>query len=145
MDILRPLYKFKLIVVILVFLHAGTLNAQESIMVVVNYPNKDLKLSTSAIRNLFMGSPLDIELIPVNLPSGNINRIHFNTRVIGLTESRIQSYWAQMRFSGRKKAPIELGSEAEVIQYVSKTPGAIAYLPENANLPQNLQILVIVK
>lgn len=119
--------------------------AQSSIWVVANYPEQELKLSPSSIRNLFMGSPLDLGLQPVNLPPGNMNRIQFNTKVIGLTESRIQSYWAQMRFSGRKEAPIELSDEEKVIEYVLANKGAIAYLPAQTKLPDHLQVVLEIK
>lgn len=145
MGILNKMKKTRIAFATGVLLFASPGFTQESIMIVANYPDQQLNLSTSAIRNLFMGSPLDIELTPVNLPAGNINRIQFNTRVIGLTESRIQSYWAQMRFSGRKQAPIELVDEEDVVNFVSSNYGAIAYLPEGTLLPDNVQVLLVIK
>jgi hypothetical protein len=143
--ILKRIRKTRVAIASGILLYASPILAQEPIMVVANYPDQELNLSTSAIRNLFMGSPLDLDLTPVNLPAGNIHRVQFNTRVIGLTEARIQSYWAQMRFSGRKQAPIELMNEEEVVHFVSSNYGAVAYLPESTILPNNLQILMVIK
>jgi hypothetical protein len=115
--------------------------ASDSIMVVANTSYAEIKLTRQEIRNLFMGGVLSYELRAIALPPENQTRVLFNTKVIGLTESRIQSYWAQMRFSGRKKPPTELNSVTLVIQYLQSNPGTIAYLPGDIEIPDGLTVL----
>lgn len=68
-------------------------------------------------------------------------RVIFNTKVVGLTESRIQSYWAQMRFTGRRTAPKEIDGSKSIISYLESNEGAVSYLPEGSKIPDGLTIL----
>jgi hypothetical protein len=111
------------------------------VVVVANTDLAPLSLSRQEVRSLFMGAALTYDLTPINLPPKNHTRIMFNTKVIGLTESRIQSYWAQMRFTGRKTAPKELADEPEVIEYLLTNPGGISYLSAHTGIPQGLTVL----
>ena len=118
--------------------------SSDSIVVVANTQHTSIKLSRQEIRNLFMGgalSSLSYDLRAIALPPENQTRVKFNTKVIGLTESRIQSYWAQMRFSGRKKPPTELSNETLVIEYLQNNPGSVAYLPVDTEIPIGLTVL----
>lgn len=113
----------------------------DSIVVVANTQQKSIKLSRQEIRNLFMGAALSYDLRAIALPPDNQTRVKFNTKVIGLTESRIQSYWAQMRFSGRKKPPTELSSEILVIKYLQSNPGSVSYLSVDTQIPDGLTVV----
>ena len=113
----------------------------EGVQVVANTDDRDLKLTRIEVRNLFMGEASDLALNAIALPPDNLTRVLFNTRVIGLTESRIQAYWAQMRFSGRKQPPREFRNEAEALQYVLANEGAVGYFSQDTPLPEGLVIL----
>lgn len=84
---------------------------------------------------------LGYDLRAIALLPENQTRVLFNTKVVGLTESRLQSCWAQMNFSGRKKPPTELTNETLVIEYLLKHPGTIADLPADIEIPDALRIL----
>ena len=88
-----------------------------------------------------MGGVIPYDLEAIALPSENHTRVLFNTKVVGLTESRIQSYWAQMRFTGRKKAPKEIESEQLVLEYLKNNQGTIGYLPAGITLPKELTVV----
>lgn len=113
----------------------------ESILIVANTGDSDLSLSRLEVRNLFMGGINDSSLNAIALPPNNLTRIMFNTKVIGLTESRIQAYWAQMRFSGRKRPPVEFQNEAAALKYLIANKGAVGYFPEDMPLPDGLTVL----
>jgi ABC-type phosphate transport system substrate-binding protein len=134
-----------LLVFLLLSLGLSRVAAADAVVVVANTENAEIKLSLQEIRNLFMGGVLSYDLRAIALPSGSQTRILFNTKVVGLTESRIESYWAQMRFSGRKKQPIELASEALVVEYLQSNPGSIAYLPAEMKIPDGLTVVLIVE
>ncbi|WP_339900937.1 hypothetical protein [Paraglaciecola polaris] len=116
-------------------------NGAEAIIVVANTQDKSIQLNRQQVRNLFMGGALPYDLSAVALPPENQTRVLFNTKVVGLTESRIQSYWAQMRFTGRKKAPKEIESEQLVLEYLKNNQGTIGYLPAGITLPKELTVV----
>jgi hypothetical protein len=88
-----------------------------------------------------MGGTLSRKYEAVTLPAGSSVRIKFNTKVIGLTESRIQSYWAQLLFSGRSKPPTEMSTVDEVILYVASVENAIGYVSADTVIPENLIVV----
>ena len=111
------------------------------VLIVANTVERDLKLTRIEVRNLFMGEASDLALNAIALPPDNLTRVLFNTKVGGLTESRIQAYWAQMRFSGRKQPPREFENEAAALQYVLANEGAVGYFSQDMPLPEGLVIL----
>ncbi|MBU3006110.1 hypothetical protein [Paraglaciecola arctica] len=129
---------FSLIFSAIIGVHAS---ANSSIVVVANTDNKQIKLNRQQVRNLFMGNALPYDLEAISLPPDNQTRVLFNTRVVGLTESRIQSYWAQMRFTGRKKQPKEIGTERAILEYIKDNPGSVGYLPSGISIPDGLTVL----
>jgi hypothetical protein len=120
---------------------APTLYAAEAIIVVANTENREIQLNRQQVRNLFMGGALPYDLNAIALPPDNQTRVLFNTKVVGLTESRIQSYWAQMRFTGRKKAPIEMNNEKLLLDYLQDHAGTVGYLPAGISVPNDLTVL----
>lgn len=133
--------KHLLLLVALLTLTSSHAEGENSIIVVANTQDTSITLSRQEIRNLFMGGVLSYDLRAIALPPENQTRVLFNTKVVGLTESRIQSYWAQMRFTGRKTPPTELTSEALIIEYLQGNPGTVAYLPAEAEIPSGLTVL----
>ena len=111
------------------------------VLVVANTAERDLKLTRIQVRNLFMGEASDLALDAIALPPDSLTRVLFNTKVIGLAESRIQAYWAQMRFSGRKQPPREFENEAAALQYVLANEGVVGYFSQDTPLPEGLVIL----
>ncbi|WP_158972519.1 hypothetical protein [Paraglaciecola sp. L3A3] len=132
-----------LILFLLSFISAAI--ASDAIIVVANTDDKSIQLSRQQVRNLFMGGVIPYDLKAVALPPENQTRVLFNTKVVGLTESRIQSYWAQMRFTGRKTAPKEVKSEDLVLKYLENNDGAVGYLPAGIALPNDLTIIYTIQ
>ena len=113
------------------------------VIIVVNTANKNLALSKQQVRHIYMGGAMSRQFKAVNLPAGNPLRIDFNTKLVGLTESRIQAYWAQMRFTGRSKPPVEFSSTKEIIAYLLKEEDAVAYLPADTKIPDELTVVTL--
>ena len=137
----RLLHSLKLALFV-VSLTLSAFNAwAENVLVVANTDDPDLSLTRLEVRKLFMGGLSDASLNAIALPPDSLTRIRFNTEVIGLTESRIQAYWAQMRFSGRKRPPPEFQNEQAALEYVLANKGAVGYFPEDMPLPEGLTVL----
>lgn len=113
----------------------------EGVLVVANTDERDLQLTQREVRSLFMGRASNPGLNAIVLTPDNLTRVLFNTRVIGLTEARIQAYWAQMRFSGRRPPPREFEHEAAALRYVLANEGAVGYFSQDTPLPEGLVIL----
>ena len=137
----RLLHSLKLTLFV-VSLTLSAFNARaESVLVVANTDAPDLSLTRLEVRKLFMGGLSEASLNPIALPPDSLTRIRFNTEVIRLAESRIQAYWAQMRFSGRKRPPPEFQNEQAALEYVLANEGAVGYFPEDMPLPEGLTVL----
>jgi ABC-type phosphate transport system substrate-binding protein len=71
---------------------------------------------------------------PVDLPVASPVRHKFSEEVLGRSVAAVRSYWQQLIFSGRDVPPPELDSDAAVIAYVLRTPGAVGYVSGAAAL-----------
>jgi hypothetical protein len=122
---------------------SGASFASERVVVVANIAQSSVTLTKSQVRDLFMSgtSPELLSLTPVSIAPGEQSRMIFNTRIIGLPESRIQAYWAQMRFSGRLTPPKEVESAEQMVDYLRANEGSVGYLPESTQLPDGLKVV----
>ncbi|MEM1177698.1 MAG: substrate-binding domain-containing protein [Acidobacteriota bacterium] len=57
--------------------------------------------------------------------------------------SAIKSYWQRMIFSGRDVAPMEVKSEAKMLEQVAKTTGGVGYVSASATLPDGVKVLEV--
>ncbi|GLR69555.1 hypothetical protein [Agaribacter marinus] len=117
-------------------------NADDSTLIIVaNTKSAPIDIEKRQVRDIFMGNNSSIPLLPVALSPKSPVRFLFNTKIVGLTESRIQSYWAQMRFSGRNKPPQEFDSVDSLLAYVQNNEGTITYLPSTMDIPDGLTVI----
>ncbi len=56
-------------------------------------------------------------------------------KVMGKSESALETYYRSLVFSGKGSMPKTLGSDAEVAAWVAKTKGAIGYVSADAGAP----------
>ena len=70
---------------------------------------------------------------PIDLPRGTPARVRFTRDVLKKTPAQLRSYWSQQIFSGKGVPPREAGSIDAAIEYVLANPGAVAYLPADAD------------
>ncbi|MAS24358.1 MAG: hypothetical protein CMI08_02720 [Oceanospirillaceae bacterium] len=115
--------------------------ADDGLMVIANTGGKEITLTREQVRNLFMGASLGYDFNPVALPPRNHVRSLFNAQVIGLTESRIQSYWSQMKFTGRMKPPKELNNPEAILEFISQNRGSVGYVPAGVEIPASLTVV----
>lgn len=126
----------------LILVSSITNAAQENALkLVANLSEPTSKLTRQQVRELYLGGAQALDMTPLNYAPGSRLRVVFNTRVIGLTESRIQSFWAQMKFTGRGEPPKEFDDSAALMDYLQRTPGTVAYVPADTRLPDNLTVL----
>jgi hypothetical protein len=135
-------FTIKFILMSLVSLTFYSVNASPTgVIVVANTDLTEISVSKRQVRDMFMQSNSQFGLKPVTLTPNNEARFIFNTKVVGLTESRIQSYWAQMRFGGKKRPPQEFDSVQSMLHYVENNKNTVTYLPENVEIPTGLTVI----
>ncbi len=62
---------------------------------------------------------------------GSVREV-FTKEIHGRSLSSIKRFWQRQIFNGDAVPPPELGSDSEVLEYVSKTEGAIGYVSPDA-------------
>ncbi|MHB1272820.1 MAG: type 2 periplasmic-binding domain-containing protein [Rhodanobacter sp.] len=105
---------------------------ESKIAVIVSSRDHDVPaIDSGMLRNIYLKKvfvdPQGHAYIPVNLPPDSKLRQAFFRTAIGMSELRLQNYWNQQYFQG-VSPPFVLGSEAAVVEFVAKTPGAIGYV-----------------
>lgn len=119
--------------------------AQDHIWVVTQKLDNDIALSKQEVRQIYLGINIylsdDVTSSAITLSRKNRVRSQFNAQVIGLTESRLQSYWAHMRFSGRNKPPKEYDSIPSLLEHITTNKGSIGYVPAQTVLPENVVVI----
>lgn len=120
----------------------SALSAQAAgLVVVANIDETNVTIKKRQVRDIFMGNNSELLLKPIALAPNSESRVIFNTKIVGLTESRIQSYWAQMRFSGRKKPPQEFASVEKMLAFVQNNKGTVTYVPAETEIPVGLTVI----
>ena len=71
---------------------------------------------------------------PVDLAPDAPARRQFSDDVLRRPVDAIRSYWQQRIFAGRELPPPELKTDAEVVGYVMRVPGALGYVSNGAAL-----------
>ena len=78
---------------------------------------------------------------PVDQGEGASVREAFSQAVHSRSATQLGAFWQQQIFSGREFPPEQMGSDDEVVAYVSRTPGAIGYVSARANLGTGVKVL----
>jgi len=81
-----------------------------------------------------------VTVSPVHLPSSSLQRQHFMSDLMQQSEDNYQAYWTVRRYVGKGTPPKEMHSVAEVLGFVSATPGGIAYV-DDADLPSGANVV----
>lgn len=63
--------------------------------------------------------------------------------IYGLTGAGMQRYWLSLTFQGRADSPEFFKTEAELVEYVKNTPGAIGVVSSNTQVASEFIILKI--
>ncbi|MEI6746680.1 MAG: hypothetical protein WCL34_12025 [Methylococcaceae bacterium] len=67
---------------------------------------------------------------PANAKIDTPERNRFLTTFMNQDEEKYTGYWTVRRYIGKGTQPTELNSQAEVIDYVQTTEGAVGYIDE---------------
>lgn len=106
---------------------------------VIVHPNNPLRSADRAsVADAFLKKvtrwPDGETIRAVDLRADNPVRRRFSESVLKRSVGAVRSYWQQRIFSGRDVPPPELESDASVLEFVAKYPGAIGYVAGTAKL-----------
>lgn len=118
--------------------HAALAHSRPEFVVIVHPSNPAEALDREFVSDALLkratrwggGEPIR----PVDLRPSSAVRASFSERVHKRSVSAVRSYWQQRIFSGRGVPPPELDSDAAVVHYVLKHPGALGYVGAEIDL-----------
>ena len=100
-------------------------------VVIVNNGVSSASLDNDTIKNIYLGKKSKWDdaqkIVAVALEEGTTHQAFLKTYV-KKSPSQFSTYWKQMIFSGKGIPPKAFGSDAEIVEYVSSTAGAIGYI-----------------
>jgi ABC-type phosphate transport system substrate-binding protein len=122
--------------------------ASAGVKIVVNDKNPVAdSMTKDQVADLFLKKSTRWEngqtVVPLDLSDTNKVRADFSAAVLNKDVTAVKSYWQKMIFSGRATAPIELGTEAEILTFVRKFPAAIGYVSDTATIPEGVKVIKI--
>ena len=105
-------------------------NAQDPIAVIVHPKSAIADISLGALQRVYLGRTATLQnKEPVLLVESAWLRERFYSRALSMNADRFKRHWIGVIFSGEGASPPkEMGSPAEVLQYVASHPSAIAFI-----------------
>jgi hypothetical protein len=100
-------------------------------------------MDSVTIQKIYTGKVISvsgISITPVGVKSGTTARNLFLQGFLNQDEEKYTAYWTVRRYIGKGAPPAELSSDAEVINYVQSTPGAVGYIDE-ADLKPGMNVI----
>ncbi len=121
-------------------------HSEEPIVVIVNETGPLTHISPTEVREIYLGEIKfvdGIRIVPVNSPEGPI-KDSFLSRVVGKTSKAYKLHWIKKVFQEGLNIPSVKVNPHEIIEWISKEPGAIGYVPKNlVENAQNVRIIHI--
>lgn len=118
-------------VIITVALWGSIELAHAQVTIIVNKTVNVTQLDRETVERIFLGKKSQwsdgTKVIPAVLKSGNVHK-QFVKKYLDRDASQFSTYWKQAIFTGRGVPPKSFETEAELIDFVSETPGAIGYV-----------------
>jgi len=114
---------------------AGAAGAAE-LKVVANSSVKAAGVTPEELKGVFLSTKTSLSdgshVEPVLLKSGAAHEA-FLKEYVGKSGNALETYYRALVFTGKGTMPKTLASDAEVVEYVAKTKGAIGYVSADAS------------
>jgi len=117
--------------------------------VIVNANNPAAVLMASELSRIYLGTanvwPDRTLVLAVDQNTGSPVHETFVREIIGKDSLSLSRYWEQAIFSGRAVPPLTLSNDLEIMDFVRRNPGAIAYVSATTSLDPALKVIRIVR
>jgi TonB family protein len=101
------------------------------IKVIANSSVKADSISAAELKRIYLQQENSLDdgtrVEPVIQKDGRVHKT-FLQQYVGKSDDDLQTYYRTLVFTGRGSMPKELGSDAEVVAYITQTKGAIGYV-----------------
>jgi ABC-type phosphate transport system substrate-binding protein len=108
------------------------------VRVIVNANNPVSRVDRKFLLEAFLGKITrwsDNQLIrPADQRPDSVIRRRFSDEALRRSVAAVKSYWLQVVFSGHGVPPPEFETDADVVNFVRRTPGAVGYVSGGANV-----------
>lgn len=124
------------LVVVVLGLTSMSIAGEERFKVIVHPDNPSDAVSRDFLRDAYLKKETEWHghtLRPIDLTLKHGVREQFTKDVIRKSVAQLRTYWTQQVFSGKGAPPPEVDSAAAVVDYVLANPGAVGYVPANAD------------
>jgi hypothetical protein len=115
---------------------AHATGASADFKVVANPSVKASAISVDDLKSVFLATKTSLdgsEVEPVLAKTGAAHEAFLKD--LGKTDASLATYYRSLVFTGKASMPKICATDAEVIEYVAKTKGAIGYVSAGANAP----------
>ncbi|MGS2722066.1 hypothetical protein [Paraglaciecola aestuariivivens] len=117
-------------------LSTATTVSSNELVLVVNKNNPTKTLTRSQLIDLYMGKyvafPDGTKAVPVDIESDENTKKQFYESLVGMPLARVNAYWSKVKFSGRARPPTQQKDEQAILNFVSETENAIAYVHQSS-------------
>ena len=103
-------------------------------MVIANDSVKSVSVSKSELRDVFTGASASLggsHVVPALQKQGPAHEA-FLADYVGKSDAALSATWRSLVFSGQASMPKSVDSDAAMVEYVAKTPGAIGYIAKTS-------------
>lgn len=111
--------------------------------VVANQSVGAASVSSDELKAVFLGTKTSLgdgsHVAPVLEKSGAAHEA-FLKDCVGKSEAALNTYYRSLVFTGKGSMPKTVGSDADVLEYVAKTKGAIGYVASSTS-PSGVKVL----
>ena len=90
--------------------------------------NPGLTVEPAALKPIFLGETQFSGSVKLEVTDNTAAQAVFLSKVIGMDKAKYDSVWVKKSFRDGVNQPPSRGSDAEVIDFVKKTPGGIGYV-----------------
>jgi len=109
---------------------AGVARAEE-LVVIVNAKAPVQSVTAKDVKEIFLGETAfwgDVKIVPVGYVDGAAVETDFLDRVVHVTENVYKTYWIKRIFREGGTPPRKVGSTAEALTTIARTPGGIGFV-----------------
>lgn len=130
---MKKLKLLPLLALVAIFGSADSLAGEvaDEVKVIVNLRVRADSISAAELRRIFLEENNSLadgtHVQPVLEKNGSVHEA-FLREFLDRSDDDLQTYYRTLVFSGRAAMPKELGSDAEMVDYIARTKGAIGYV-----------------
>ena len=120
-----------------VFLNPGASAATADDLVIIANPGLgENSIESKDLQRIYLGKQTrwndDTSIVPVMMKSGPLHEV-FIEKYVDRSVQRFVTYWRQMVFTGKGVPPRSFTQEAELVEFVARTPGSVGFASAEAD------------